>query len=174
MAAKPVMTSLDNIKLNPNLLQQLYRNTLVETEKAGISTPIFKKPSFTFLGKNEKNISIIVSEKDNAFLAEADLDLLVGILTACHLSLADVAIVNCYGNKDLNYQELIVQFSPAIIMLFGVEPENLEFPLHFPNYKLQQHSLITYLSAASLNTLSSDNEQKKKLWGCLQQYFLGK
>lgn len=166
--------SLDNIKLNLELVQQLYRKSLVETEKSNILTPTPEKQPISFLGKNEKNIAIVVDEKDHAFLSEANLELLVGILTACHLSMADVAIINTHTNKGFNYQDLLAHFSPAVVLLFGVEPEVMEFPLHFPPYKLQQHARLTYLSSASLNTLASDTDQKKKLWLCLQQHFLQK
>ena len=166
--------SLDNIKLNPELVQQLYRKSLVEIEKSSPIPPITEKQPVSFLGKNEKHIVVVVDEKDHAFLSETDLELLVGILTACNLTIADVAIINMHGNNGFNYEGLLAKFSPAIVLLFGVEAEEMEFPLHFPPYKLQQHGRHTYLSSASLNTLATDTEQKKKLWPCLQQYFLQK
>jgi len=162
--------SLDNIHLSPFLVQHLYKHSIVELDTIK-QNPKLDTPPVSFLGRNEKRILIAVNEPDNAFLPDLDLNLLTGILTACNLSLADVALVNLGKNKNLEFNSLMEEFSPVLVILFGVEPIQLSFPLHFPNYQLQQYNHQTYLSVPSLNILANDNAQKKIFWLCLQQHF---
>lgn len=162
--------SLDNIQLSPFLVQQLYKKTLFEIDgikKEPVAQPV---PAISYLGKNDKNILVLVNEPGAAFLTDADLNLLIGILTACKLSLADIALVNFHKNIEIGYEQLIKEFSPGTIFLFGIEPKDLQFPLHFPNFQLQQYNDQTYISAPSLRSLSENKEQKKELWACLQRY----
>ncbi len=162
--------SLDNIQLSPFLVQQLYRKNLFDMQGVQPERPVPAVATIPHLGKNEKNILVVVDAPGTAFLPDEDLNLLVRILTACNLSLADVALVNYNNNTSLNYENLMEKFKPVSIFLFGVKPANLEFPLHFPYFQLQQYNKQTYISAPALNQLSADKEQKKELWACLQNY----
>lgn len=166
--------SLDNIQLTPFLVQHLYKKTLVELDAVKPAAPAPKDNPILFLGNNEKNILIVVDEKEAAFLPDDDLKLLVGILTACKISLADVALVNYNKNKKLDYDKLLQDFTPEFILLFGIGPASLNFPLHFPNFQLQQYNHQTYLSAPTLSVLAAQVDQKKQLWTCLQKYFFNK
>ncbi len=162
--------SLDNIHLSPFLVQHLYKHSIVELEtvKENLTAD---KPPVSFLGRNEKSVLIIVNEAATPFLPDDNLTLLTGILTACNLSLADIALVNFGQNNKLEFNGLIEEFSPTLVILFGVEPQQLLFPLHFPNFQLQKYNHQTYLSAPSLNMLAKDTKQKKEFWLCLQQHF---
>ena len=162
--------SLDNIHLSPFLVQHLYKHSIVELEtvKENVTAD---KPQVLFLGRNEKRVLIIVNEAATPFLPDDDLTLLTGILTACNLSLADIALVNFGQNNKLEFNGLMEEFSPTLIILFGVEPQHLLFPLHFPHFQLQKYNHQTYLSAPSLNMLAKDTKQKKEFWLCLQQHF---
>lgn len=162
--------SLDNIHLSPFLVQHLYKHSIVELEtvKENVTAD---KPQVSFLGRNEKRVLIIVNETATPFLPDENLTLLTGILTACNLSLADIALVNFGQNSQLEFNGLMEQFSPTLVILFGVEPQQLLFPLHFPNFQLQKYNHQTYLSAPSLNMLAKDTKQKKEFWLCLQQHF---
>jgi hypothetical protein len=162
--------SLDNIHLSPFLVQHLYKHSIVELETVEESGTV-NCSLISFLGKNEKNVLIVVNEKDTPFIPDADLNLLTGILTACNLSLADVALVNAAKNKGIEFDALMKEFSPALVILFGIEPGELEFPLHFPHFQLQQYNRQTYLSAPGLTVLADDTGQKKQFWLCLQQHF---
>lgn len=162
--------SLDNIQLSPFLVQQLYKKTLFEIDGIKKAPVIQQSSAISYLGKNDKHIVVVVNESDAAFLPDADLNLLVGILTACKLSLADIALVNFNKNPGIGYDQLMTDFSPNTVFLFGIEPIELQFPLHFPNFQLQQYNDQTYISAPSLKLLSENKEQKKELWACLQKY----
>ena len=89
--------SLDDIQLGPFLVQHLYKHSIVDLDTIK-KNGMFDVPQIPFLGKNENGILVLVNEAYNAFLPDADLQLLTGILTACNLSLADIALVNVTRN----------------------------------------------------------------------------
>lgn len=163
--------SLDNIQLSPLLVQQLYKKVLIETTpKTAVAVPE-TSPSVASLGTNNKNICIVVNEAETAFLPEDDMTLLTGILTACQLSVADVAIVNFSKNENLNYEQLKKIFNPTLLIMFGISPAELSFPLQFPKYQLQKYDNRSFLYSASLKTLTEEKDEKKQLWSCLQKHF---
>ncbi len=166
--------SLDNIHLTPFLVQDLYKKTLVDLNEKGHSEKNSPENITSFLGKNEKNMLIVIDEKETAFLNDSDLNLLVGILSACKLSLADIALVNFDKNKLLTYDKMMLEFNPGFVLLFGITPDQLSFPLNFPYYQLQQYNNQTYLSSPTLKILAAETDQKKELWASLQKYFFKK
>ena len=163
--------SLDNIQLPPFLIGELYKNSLVDADNQQLKAGLLEGNSLPFLGKNQKNILLIVQEENAVYLPDKDLSFLVGILTACKLSLSDTALINVFKNKEANYTSLLEKFKPVIIIFFGIEPAKLEFPLKFPHYQLQQYNNQTYLSAPTLNELSADINKKKQIWASLQKIF---
>jgi DNA polymerase III psi subunit len=165
---------IDNIQLSPLLLQQLYQKSLVDfsDKKEVIPAPNETTLIVNKLGNNEKNILVVVHEKDAAFLIDAELALLVGILTACQLSLADIALVNFNKNPEINFNNLSQHFNPSTILLFGTEPSLLDFPLLFPHFQLTKYNGQTYLSSPSLKQIANDVSLKKQLWLQLQKHFL--
>ena len=81
--------NLNNISLTPQQVADLYTNVLIESES--IAVP--EKENIAFLGNNKKNIVVLVNYTDVPFLPDEQLNFLMNILGACHLTLADVAIV---------------------------------------------------------------------------------
>jgi len=140
-------------------------------DNSQLITESLKTDEPAFLGRNEKNILIIVNEENAVYLADEHLQFLIGILEACKLSLSDTALVNFNKNRGLSYKALQEKFKPGIILFFGVEPASLEFPLQFPHYQLQPYNKQTYLSGPDLGTLGADIQQKKLLWACLKNLF---
>ncbi len=163
--------SLDNIQLPPFLIGELYKNFLVDADNQQLKPELLEGNNLLFLGKNQKNILLIVQEEDAVYLPDNDLNFLVEILSACKLSLSDTALINVFKNKEANYTSLLEKFKPVTILFFGIEPAKLEFPLQFPHYQLQQYNYQTYLSAPSLSELSADINKKKQLWVCLKKLF---
>jgi DNA polymerase III psi subunit len=163
--------SLDNIHLSPLLVQQFYKRVMVDvksTEGNSEPAPPVKIPS---LGTNNKHIIIVINEGEFAYLSEDDMTLLTGILQACKLSMADVAILNFAKNRSLNYESILASFNPEFTIMFGVSPADLSFPLQFPLYQLQRYNQKSFLASAPLKVLAEDVEQKKQLWSCLQKHF---
>ena len=163
--------SLDTIQLSPFLIHELYKNSLIEGDNSQSGTKSLQTDEPLFLGKNQKKILVIVNEENVLYLPDENLNFLIGILSACKLSLSDIALINFSKNRDMNYKTIQEKFKPVIILFFGVEPALLEFPLQFPYYQLQSYNKQTYLSAPALNLLAADIQEKKQLWGCLQKLF---
>ena len=176
--------SLDHIILSDTVLEKLYRDSLVTGNPAAAMKPAKTKVakatekeaspaagSIKFLGNNKKNILLIVSEKDHAFLSDDDLNFLLNILNACNITLEDAALVNSYGDESPDHESLQQQFSPAVIICLGTEPHALGFPLQIPQYRVQAYNGQQYLSAGLLAEISADKELKKSLWLALKTIF---
>ena len=178
--------SLDDIKLSPFLVKKMYEKTLVissfandkkaqivkniDSEKS-IAAHTNEEYSIKYLGKNNRNILIVVDEKDHKFLGDDELSFLMNILSACNVTMADAALVNSYGNDNIVYEKLIKTFTPLYILFIGTEPQALGFPVQIPMYQVQAYNKQQYLCTPSLQKLSADKEEKKQLWVALKKIF---
>ncbi len=176
--------SLNDLKLTPFLLKEMYGTTLIDSgtekkEKPGAKAVkvVPKKESkspagnIKFLGNNNKHILILVNESSHAFVSDDELNFLMAILNACKISGDDAALVNAYSNDAVEYEKLNEQFSPEIILFLGTAPHELGFPVQIPRYRIQQYNNQQYIAAPSLKELSADKEEKKQLWNALKVLF---
>ena len=163
--------SLDNIQLPGIVIQDLFRNSLIGLESQQALNVSAKSDDFTFLGKNEGRIALLVKDDDALYLSDGQLNFLMGILGACKLSMADIALVNLAKNKDLTYQQITEQLMPEKIFMFDVKPGDIDLPVSFPDYQVQRYNNQVYLSAPTLDALENDRMEKSKLWTCLKQIF---
>lgn len=163
--------SLDNIQLPAIVIHDLFKDSLIalNTEQTVPVSP--NAATFMYLGNNQKKIAIIVSDKEAIYLSEDSLNFLMGILTACSLTMADVSLINMAQNEGLSYTDITEKITVEKIILFGQGPSVIKLPLEFPNYQLQNYNSQVYLSAPGLVTLSTDRAEKAKLWACLKQLF---
>ena len=76
---------------------------------------------------------MIVAHEKLPFLPDKELNFLTSILTACKLSLADIAIVNQYTNKQGNMQETLEKLEARQVLLFGVPPPVHRTTHEFPS-----------------------------------------
>lgn len=162
--------SLDNIQLPPIVIQDLYKNLLVDLNN-GKAISIAGKTEFAFLGSNKKRICVVVADENALYLGDDLLNFLLGILSACKLTMADVAVLNKVKQPGLNYEAINKELQAEVILLFGVQPDQLELPLQFPNYQIQKYNNQQYLCAPGLQLLQKEKEEKLKLWNCLKQLF---
>ncbi len=183
---------INHIQLNPAALAGLYSDHLVHaggipgseakavTEKnvsettAAATTPIASSTSnaaIKSLGSNERNVLLLVSHTDIVFLPDEELKFLTGILAACKLSLADVALVNLAATTAIGYKELLTQFSSNKVLLFGIEPTAIGLPLSFPAFQLQAFNGITYHWCPDLSRMENDRTLKTQLWNNLKILF---
>jgi predicted HTH transcriptional regulator len=165
--------SLDNIQLPPLLVHDLYKNVMIDL-KINQSTEVQSgtlNKSLAALGNNEKNIIVLVNQKNTIYLPEQALNFLMGILTACKLSMADIALINVF-EKQINYKMLKEEYDAEKILLFDVAPSQIELPLQFPHYQVQNYNNQTYLCAPDLEILQADKNEKTQLWQCLKKIFL--
>lgn len=164
--------SLNNIQLSPALMESLYSKSLYDLKTSQSTVPEdSQKSEINFLGSNGKKIVILVSSNEAIYLPDEELNFLLGILTACRLSMADIALINVSKNPKLIYTDLADKLKAEKIFLFGLKNEILELPLTFPQYQIQKYSNQVYLSAASLPDLQKDKAEKLKLWNCLKTIF---
>ena len=163
--------SLDNIQLTPFLIQELYKNCLIEfdaKEQAEKNLPV---SSFNILGNNFRRVIIIVENDETLYLPDDQLNFLLGILSACKLTMEDVAVMNITKNKDVTYKAVELELKAEKIILFGVPAARIELPLEFPMYQIQQYNKQTYITASMLSDIEKDKGEKTKLWNCLKLIF---
>jgi hypothetical protein len=165
--------SLENIQLPAIVIQDLFKKSLVDLNKKEMAAPAAKAVinDISFLGKNGRNIAILVLSPETLYLPDNELDFLMGILTACGLTMADIALVNIAQKKEIDYKILESSLAAEKIFLFGPEPAVLQLPLSFPHYQVQRYNNQVYLAAPSLQQLQADKMEKSKLWTCLKQIF---
>lgn len=163
--------SLDNIQLPTSIIQSLYSKSLYDlnTDKSGLND--IQAETIGFLGSNQKKIAVLVSSNEAIYLPDEQLNFLLGILTACKLSMADIALINVDKNSHLNYQIITEQLNAEKVLLFGLKANTLALPLEFPHYQVQKFNNQIYLSSAPLPELQSDKAEKMKLWNSLKSIF---
>jgi hypothetical protein len=171
---------LNHIELPASVVADLYRSVLLETagpaEKISLQVEVQtdvgkEKPGLGSLGNNRKNILILLNEAGAVHLPDRELNFLTGILTACKLSLDDVAIINLDKHKDVNYKDLVREFKSRVVLLFNIAPAELGLPVNFPHYQVQPLAQQTFLAAPSLGDLENDRLEKSKLWVSLKRLF---
>ncbi len=161
--------SLDNIQLPTIVIQNLFKNSLIDSKIDQEKTVSSTDEKITFLGKNEKNVIIFIKDKDNHFLSDEELNFLIGILTACKLTLNDVAIINFAKNPSLNYEIIQQYLKAAKVFAFDVSMNDIGLPLQFPAYQVQEYNNVIYMHAPSLQFLKTNKEAKGYLWASLQK-----
>lgn len=159
--------SLNNISLTSQLVVDLYGESLIEK-----SISSGQQETLKFLGKNQKGILILVSKNNVAYLEDDELNFLSSVLSACKLSLADVAVMNISNTHNTNYRDLTGELKSRTVLLFDVEAQTIDLPFNFPHFQIQQFDGCTYLSAASLKTIEKDKVLKTQLWNCLKKLFV--
>jgi hypothetical protein len=162
---------LDNIQLPPIVLQDLYKHSLIELKSDAEPKEKVPAKQFYTLGNNRRNILVLVECKETLYLPDDELNFLVGILAACNLSMEDVAILNILKNNSVTYKTITHELKSEKIFLFGVNPGQIELPLDFPNYQIQQYNHQVYLTAPPLPHFHENKAEKTKLWNCLKQIF---
>lgn len=163
--------SLDNIQLTDTVVRDLFKNSLVD-----LKTDKPEKTAATgnigYLGENRRRVVIVVADPRALYLSDDSLQFLMGILSACKLTMADVALLNLEQYPSVTYTTLNTELSAEKILLFGIPASRLELPLQFPDYQVQSYNKQVYLSAPPLDQLEKNVEEKKKLWTCLKNIFL--
>ena len=174
-----VNQDLNHIKLPASVVADLYHSSLIDMDETLVSKAVTDNtetrpaalPGWKWLGENRKNILIIVSYPDAVHLPDNDLVFLTGIIGACKLSMADVAVVNLNNHPQASYKELVAFFKSKIVLLFAVEPAAFGLPMSFPHFQIQPFAGNSFLFSPSLKELENDKVLKSKLWVCLKRLF---
>lgn len=163
--------SFENIQLPPFLLQDLYKNFLIDEKINTLSTQPLNDAKMLALGSNKKNILILLNEPTKVVIDKKDLAFLEGILKACNLTTEDTSIINIHNLSEINYAIFIQDFQPEKVLLFGVEPAEIKLPLVFPHNQIQQHITQLYVSFPALKIIAGEKSLKQALWATLQKFF---
>lgn len=159
--------SLNNVRLTPGLLADLYGNVLVETTATAAPEAVLKT-----LGGNAKNILIVVKREDQIILPQPELSFLTSILTACKLGLEDVAILNWNHAGDNGHKDVLHRFESRFVLLFDVTPLQFGLPMDFPPFQVQPFDNRQYLFAPALQKIQEHKGIKTELWSALKKMFL--
>ena len=169
---------LNDIDLPPSLIAELYGGLIIPDEKINphLIHPEAKKmeaPSTDpprYLGENRKKLLVFSKDRTFPFASDEDLQFLTGVLGACNLSLADIALVNFEKRND-DLASLRKEFDPVKLLCFGVSPDELKMPIRFPEFQVQSYSGLQCISSPSLKEISADKLLKSKLWVSLRKLF---
>ena len=125
-----------------------------------------------FLGENQREILILVYEKDAQFLSESNQVFLEKVLQALGLSWADVALVNWAHQEDLFLPENLSLIPFQQCVAFGPLPPEWEMGNCFKQYHVTQDaSGSKLLWADALADIAPDLEKKRRLWQGLKSVF---
>jgi len=160
---------LNNIQLTDQLLSDLYADVLIETK---IATSVYaEQQPVKYLGNNASNILLLVNHPSVPYLTDGELSFLTNILSACKLSLADVAVLNIHALQESDIENALQVLEPRNVILFGIPPLSAGLPINFPLFQLQPFNKRTYLYGPPLKELQSDKTLKSRLWNCLKIMF---
>lgn len=163
--------SLDNFQLSSYLVQELYKDYLIDLEKEQISDQSLNADTIQHLGQFQQSVLILIHYPDSPYLPDETLQFLLGILQACRLSMADVAIVNLARHPHIRYQTLQDQFKPHYWLGFNLNLGTMEFPIQFPEYQVQQYNHQSFVHGPALEMIQADPAQKRQLWNALKKAF---
>lgn len=163
--------SLDNIQLPSIVLENLYRKSLVDLKTIEPEMTSAKSVPLTFLGENLNRITILVESAGNAYLPEDELNFLTGVLNACKLNLADIALVNIANTGKCDYSVINESLKPLKIILLGIKAADIQLPFSVPDFQVQNYDSRKYLICPAIPVLMEDKLLKKKLWDALKLLF---
>jgi len=136
---------------------------------AGLSpAPVIVKTEFKYLGKNQKNVLIIVNDQQNEVSSDRGKELLRNIVKAIQLSASDFALVNYSAYKGAQFTEMTTFFSSKLVMIFGVQPSLLGLGDQ-PKNIIFMEAATQVVYADNLDLLAEDQLGKKTLWGSIKK-----
>lgn len=162
---------LNDIHLPANTIVDLYKTVLIEPAEIAITVKKQADRSVNYLGNNKKHVVILVNYPNAVYLPDAQLNFLTNILTACKLSLDDIAIINMQQMGAVGFKELFKAVPAKSVLLFNVIPEAIALPINFPLFQVQSFDGISYLTAPALTEIEKDKSLKTELWTSLKKLF---
>jgi hypothetical protein len=111
-------------------------------------------------------------------LADEELDpsnllFLEKILKAVNLNVNGVDLLNLNGAKDIDFAAMVADKHVHHFITFGVPFNRIKLDIGMDRYHPVRFFGINFLMADSLPTIEADQQLKRRLWGALQQLFLG-
>ncbi|TAH03873.1 MAG: hypothetical protein EAZ15_01595 [Sphingobacteriales bacterium] len=121
------------------------------------------KPNYKYIGDNNKSVLILVNETDFDILNNADMLALNKLLAARKLEQKDVAILNIQKNTHLNFTQLKEFFGFNKLLLFGINPKNLEITGIVAN-QICNFEGVPILGTWHLKLMQLDEKKKLTFW----------
>jgi hypothetical protein len=136
-------------------------------EAAG--TPLHvQETSFNYLGKNQKNILILVNDDLNEVSSAQGRELLRNLLKAIGWTANDFALVNYAHYKKTAYAAFETFFNCKLVLAFGLTADDLGLPPS-PSHRIVEQQGAKMIFTNNLHDLAGDQASKKILWDSLQQ-----
>ncbi len=161
---------LEKLQLSSFSVRNLYRNSMIRLNSSQKS-PDIEKNNIRSLGGNEKNILVIIKNPDNKFLDDVQLAFLTKMITACRLSLSDIAIININSLSENEIKAVPTILKAEKVIMFGVNSMEMKLPFLIPDFQIQNYNEVQYLSAPDLQTIENNQVVKKQLWASFQKMF---
>jgi DNA polymerase III psi subunit len=130
-------------------------------------TPPVKKPQPV----NRNKVMILFFNEQSPYLKKNEEVLLKKILTAVHLKLEDVDLVNLNNIRRIDYIDILKDKVLNQLISFGISLTELNLQIHLIKYQMEKIEGIDILLADSLSVLEHDQDLKKQLWKCLKEMF---
>lgn len=123
---------------------------------------------FKYLGKNQKNVLILVNDGQNETSTERGRELLRNIVKALQLTANDFALLNYAAYENSDFSSLTTFFSSKLVLSFGVNPVQLGLDDKPANVIVKEGN-IQLVFSQNLDALADNLNEKKALWGSLKQ-----
>jgi len=124
--------------------------------------------SFEYMGKNSRNILLLVNDPEHAVSDENGRELLRKIVKSVNLTANDFALVNYAKCGSATFSQFQEFFSSVLIFAFGVSPSQLGLGGH-PPHTIVKEGAVSIIFSSELKALDADPAGKKQLWGSLKQ-----
>ena len=177
----------ENSLLPSFVIASLYKDELVliddqkssnankpKKSEAVLTAPQEIQKPISYLGDNQKKITILLQDTTAVHLADESLQFLTAILAACKLNMGDVAIVNTV-HQPVQYTQIKTELKPSTIILFDISNASIALPFEVPHYQVQQYDNCTLLFSAPLQSMLVKTDaaklEKGKLWNALKKTF---
>jgi len=159
------------------VLADLFSNSLVytgENLKKTLIDNTLPKQEKIYLGNYERKIIVLVNDSQNMYVGDEEMEFLTGILNACKLNFAHIALIN-FNNNPVDFNQLRKKMQAEYLLMFGMNTLQVQLPFTMPDYQVQQYDNCKIVTAPSLNDLNKKTPvaktEKTKLWKSLQNIF---
>lgn len=169
----PAAASTETRNPEPEVKHAVPEIKLPETASENVQ-PVVTTPepvSFSYLGKNQKNILILVNDSQHDVSTAQGRELLRNIVKAIQLTANDFALMNYSAYTGTGFTELDGFFASKLVMSFGVTPTQLGLTDYEKNI-LHLQGTTQLVFSENLDQLAGDLQGKKTLWASLKQITL--
>jgi hypothetical protein len=161
--------SLKAVNIDPFLLAGIYPQPLIAGTGNTPGDPKTDSQPTLCLGNNRQKILLLIHNETTAYLPEPEFNLLSNLLSACRLSLDDVALVNMARLPATDIYPLMQQFTPHKTILFGkaLAPLSAKSQKNSP----WEEGTCQFLHTDSLEDMNNNKQLKVPFWNALKVFF---